>query len=152
VIVQLTLEYAKYITANMSKDDLAEILATHWLDTTEGFAEQCFNAAGINLCALANDGTPIAMGGVALLQPKIGTAWMVGTERMIEKRLEVTKHCKQGIKKSLDSGLVHRVHAFASGLHYRTHPWLLAIGLKQETILKKWGKGGEDFILFSLTR
>ena len=118
MIVPLTLEYARYITENMASDDLAEILATHWLETFEGFAEQCVNASGINLCALANDGTPVAMGGIALFQPKVGTAWMVGTERMIEKRLEVTKHCKMAISKSLDSGLIHRVHAFASGLHH----------------------------------
>jgi len=152
VIVPLTLEYAQYIAENMAKDDLAEILATHWLDDVGGFAEQCVAVNGVNLCVLANDGTPIAMGGVAVFAPKVGTAWMVGTERMIEKKLEVTRACKKNIHKILNSGLVHRVHAFASGLHYRTHPWLDSLGFKREAILHKWGKNGEDFILFALTR
>lgn len=152
MIVPLTLEHAQYITNHMAKDDLAEILATHWLDTTEGFAEQCVNTNGLKLCALADDGTPVAMGGIAFFMPKVGTAWMVGTERMIEKRLEVTRYCKNAVNNSINSNIIHRVHAFASGLHYRTHPWLEAIGLKREAVLHKWGKNGEDFILFSLVR
>lgn len=152
MMTTLTTEYAHHIANNMAKDDLAEILATHWLDTIDCFAEQCMAANGVNYCVLADDGEPIAMGGVAIFQPMVGTAWMVGTERMIEKKLEVTRASKNIIKTCLDSGLMHRVHAFASGLHYRTHPWLRVIGFNSESVLHKWGKNGEDFILFAVTR
>jgi len=149
MIVDLTLERALYIAHNMVKDDFDEIMATHWGDTIDGFAEQCVAANGLNMCSLADDGTPVAMGGIALFQPKVGTAWMVGTSRMIEKKIEVTRFAKQAIHRSLQDGVVHRVNAFASALHLRTHPWLRSLGLIEENTLKKWGKNGEDFIIFA---
>jgi len=150
VIVPLTLEHARHIADNMAPDDLAEILETHWLDTIDGFAEKCTEVGGF--VALADDGEPVAMAGIYPIYPGVATAWLVGTARLPERRLEISRTARRWVRMALDGGGYHRIHAFADSRHVRTHPWLEAIGLRQETRLAKWGKSGVDFILFSAVR
>ena len=152
MIVSLTEEYARHVVDNMVDDDVAEILETHWLDSTEGFAEICMGSPGPSWAALANDGEPVAIGGMSLFYPNVATLWLVGTKRLPECAVAISRMAKKSISGALRDGQLHRVHAFADSRHKRTHPWLRAIGLKDETPLPKWGKTGADFIMFSATR
>lgn len=152
MIVSLTEEYARHVVANMVEDDVAEILETHWLDTTEGFAEVCLSSPGPSWAALAKDGEAVAIGGMSLFYPNVATLWLVGTKRLPECAVSISRMAKNSIREALGSGQLHRVHALADARHKRTHPWLRAIGLNDETPLPKWGKTGADFILFSATR
>lgn len=151
MIVELTEEHARHVVANMAADDMAEILETHWLDDAEGFVEQSMCITGARYCLLAADGEPVVMGGLALFYPNVATAWMVGTPRLPECAVELTRTGRKLVKGAL-AGNIHRVHAFAAGFHTRAHPWLRAIGLKDETLLPRWGKTGADFIMFSAVR
>ena len=69
MIVPLTLEHARHIAENMARDDLAEILETHWLDTVDGFAEKCAEVGGF--ASLAADGEPVAMAGICPIYPHV---------------------------------------------------------------------------------
>lgn len=150
MIVPLTLKHAQHIAANIARDDLAEIMETHWLDTLEGFAEKCAEVGGF--AALAADGEPVAMAGICPIYPHVATAWLVGTDRLPERRMEVSRAARKWVRMAMMEGGYHRIQAFADSRHVRTHPWLEAVGMRPEARLAKWGKSGVDFILYSVVR
>lgn len=147
-IVRLTGDDALYVAQNMREVDEAEISATRWSYTPWEFAVDCTRLPGSSWAALV-DGEPVAIGGIAAHQPAIGQAWMVGTHNLPLAAVTLTRFCKDMTHRMLteDSG-INRIQAFSAGFHTEAHAWLKAVGLNAAQPLQKYGKGGEDFILF----
>lgn len=151
-IVQLTHEDALYVVKNMREDDRREVFATRWNDCDYDLAHSCANQPGVKWVALL-DGEPVAIGGVSIHQPGIGQAWLMGTDKLPQAGLTLTRYCKDVVDKLMndESGL-HRVQAHSAAFHTLAHDWLMAVGLDQRVELPRYGKAGEDFILFYAVR
>lgn len=151
-IVRLTHEDALYVVKKMRDEDRREVFATRWDDCDYGLAFDCANAPGAKWAALV-DGEPVAIGGMALNQPGIAQAWMMGTDALPQAGVTLTRFCGDVIKKLLtgDSG-IRRVQAHSAAFHVNAHKWLEAIGMTDRVALPMYGKHGEDFILFSRLR
>ncbi|MBT9169345.1 MAG: hypothetical protein DDT19_02704 [Syntrophomonadaceae bacterium] len=147
-IVRLRGEDALHVALNMREVDRLEISATRWSESPWDFAVDASQFPGASWSALL-DGEPVAIGGIALLQPGIGQAWMVGTDKLPQVGLMLTRFCRDVAHRMLteDSG-IHRIQAFSAGFHTEAHAWLRAVGLDSTQPLLKYGKGGEDFLLF----
>jgi len=152
VITQATWPDAIYVARNMREDDRAEVMATRWSDDPYDFAADCMRLPGVRLVARSGDGVPVAIGGVANWQPGVGQAWLVGTADVGLIGSEIAKSCRKSIEALFDTGTIHRIQAFSAATHTRAHRWLKAIGLHEESRLPMYGKNGEEFIIFAVTK
>lgn len=146
-IVDLIPEDALYIAQHMRAIDAREVNATRWSESPFDLAVECVRAPGKSWAALV-DGIPVAMGGIALNQPAIGQAWLIGTDDLSRAGLTLTRFCADVTRRMLseDSG-INRIQAFSAGFHTEAHAWLKAVGLNAVVPLPKYGKSGEDFLL-----
>lgn len=148
MIVKMNLGHALYVAAHMREVDWREVSATRWDDDREAFAMECYRLPGTHFTALNNQGEPVAMGGVALHTPKVGQAWLVGTDQFASMAIEITRFCRDSTNRLLETEL-NRINAYSAAFHVESHKWLEAAGLqKRETPLRQWGRNGEDFYLF----
>lgn len=152
MIKQATWPDVLEVALRMRADDRAEIMATRWDDDLYSFASDCMRLPGVKLAALDDSGVPVAIGGVASWQPGVGQAWMFGTEGIGRVGIEIANACRKSIKTLFQSGSIHRIQAFSAADHKRAHRWLNAIGLKEESRMPQYGKNGEEFITFAVTK
>jgi len=151
VITQATWRDVLDVSLSMRADDLAEIMATRWNEDPFEFAAECMRLPGVRLVA-RHEGVPVAVGGVATWQPGVGQAWMAGTESVGLAGVEIAHACRKSIAALFDTGTIHRIQAFSAATHKRAHRWLRAIGLREESRLPMYGKHGEEFIIFAVTK
>lgn len=147
MIVPLTEEYSDYIAFKMRADDAREVLATQFSDYRSEFSDACLSYGG--WCALDSDGLPYAMFGVAECWPGVGNAWCVATPDISKHGIETIKLGKWLIEKY---GHLHRIQAFSADFHKVSHRWLERLGFERGPVLRKFGKNGEDFIVFEIVR
>ena len=152
MIAQATWPDVLEVSLKMRADDYAEVMATRWDDDPYSFAADCMRAPGVKLVARDDAGVPVAIGGVANWQPGVGQAWMVGAESIGKVGIEIAHACRTSIQALFDSGSIHRIQAFSAASHTRAHRWLRAIGLAEESRMPGYGKNGEEFIIFAVTR
>lgn len=98
-------------------------------------------------------GEPVMVYGMAEFQPGLGHLWAYGTRHMYGALKKVTEHINRDIHEEVfkDSS-IHRVECRSISTHLSAHRWIETIGLKFITDLPCYGKNGEDFKLFALTR
>lgn len=152
MIVQASWEDVLAVALNMREDDRAEVMTTRWSDSPFDFAADCMRLPGTRLAAIAEDGRAVAVGGVALHQPGVGQAWLVGTPAVGSLGVEIAHACRLAITTLFAEGSLHRIQAYSSATHRRAHRWLRAIGLREESRLPMFGKRGEEFIVFSIVK
>lgn len=151
MIVQATWPDVLAVSLAMREDDRREVMATRWGDDPHDFAADCMRTPGPKLAALV-DGIPVAIGGVATHHPGVGQAWMVGTSDIGRAGIEIAHACRKSIAALFAEGGLHRIQAHSAAFHTRAHRWLKSIGLREESRLPGYGKGGEEFIVFSVLR
>lgn len=152
MIVPANWEAVVYVSTHMREDDFNEVMALRWDDSPYSFAAEHMRLPGPKYAALADDGTPVAIGGIASHQPGIGQAWLVCTDRVDECSVEIALADKEGIELFMATPGCHRIHAYSLATHTRAHRWMEMLGMHEEARLAKYGKRGEDFILFSILR
>lgn len=152
MITQLDWPSALHVALNMRAEDFAEVMATRWSDSPYDFAADCMRLPGPKLAAFLPNGEPVAMGGVATHHPGCAQAWLVGTDKIGEMGVEIAHTCRKAIQALFSEGGVHRVQAHSAEFHKSAHRWLEAIGLREEARLPSYGKGGEDFLVFGITK
>jgi hypothetical protein len=150
VIVEATWKDALEVCLNMRGSDREEVMATRWSDSPYDFAADCMRAPGSRFTAIY-EGRPVMLGGVAMNQPGIGQAWMVGTDEIGNLGVEIA-HASKAIFSRLLEGHVHRIQAYSIATHQWAHSWLRKIGFVEAASLKQFGKRGEDFVLFEMLK
>lgn len=152
-MVELTLRDAIHVAQRMRADDLREVTATRWSDDPLEMAMEAARLPGIRYCAVHLQHGPVAIGGVALHTPGVGTAWMVGTRDLRTCGLEITRHGKRVMAALLnDGGGLHRIECLSADFHHDAHEWLNAMGFTKEGVRRNYGKNGEDFYMFAKLR
>lgn len=136
------------VCQHIRADDLREISETRW--TSEDIAESLWQVPGGKF-AVVHDGIPVALLGVVPVWPGVGQAWLIGTDEIGSRGVEVMKASKRIIKTLLDLEM-HRIHAYSAVFHTQAHRWLEMIGFRRESTLKQYGKTGEDFYCYVVSR
>ena len=136
------------VCKHIRADDLREISETRWSDDDP--AVSLFHAPG-GKYAIVHDDVTVALLGVVPVWPGVGQAWLIGTDGIGLRGVEVMKASKRIIKTLLDLEM-HRIHAYSAAFHSQAHRWLELIGFRRESTLKQYGKTGEDFYCYAITR
>ena len=152
MIVEITWDRAVFVSTHMRIDDFREVMANRWDESPYSFAADCMRLPGPKMCCVANDDTPVAIGGIAANIPGVGQAWLVGTDRIGSHGVEMAHACKTLISRLLNDGAMHRIQAFSAEFHSQAHQWLKAIGFSEESRMPRYGKSQENYRVFSIMR
>jgi hypothetical protein len=152
MIVQAQFKDVIDVALAMREDDRREVMATRWTDCPYAFAADCMRLPGSRIAAIHESGNAVAVGGVALNQPGVGQAWLIGTDAIGAYGVEIAHAARKVIATLFSAGELHRIQAYSAAFHTRAHRWLKAIGLREEARLPAYGKDGEDFLIFSVVK
>lgn len=143
------------VALNMRQRDYEEIAALCFCENRKELADQLARSWADHKTTIVC-GTK-ELGGIAALTyiPMRKGVWNLGlfaTNNFQKIHLSLTKLVINSIIPVLDNANAHRVEA-QSIVGYKTvHDWLKFLGLKEESILKGYGKNKEDFINFAWVR
>ena len=92
---------------------------------------------------------PIAAAGAVLTHPGNATTFLYATDRWPEVVIETTRFFRKTLFPALQAAGVRRVQSLSMAGDDRTNRWKERLfGGTQEAILSKYGKNGEDFVLY----
>lgn len=136
-----------YIARNMRARDRDECLACGFT-TPDALAAGTFAAGGVQwLCWL--DARPVASLGAHPLWPNVWQCWAWGTDEWPRIALSMTRQALRVLRPALLDVGVHRAQCASLGTHTDAHAWLESMGWTREAVLRRYGRQGQDFVMFS---
>ena len=133
---------------NLREADRRELGATLWRLDSGGLALASAQTR-LGFVALADDGAPVAVAGAQEIWPGVFQVGLFATPRWPEVAGGVTRALRRDLGPAVIASGAHRAHAFSHAANEESHRWLLRLGARCEARLAGWGRGGEDFLLFT---
>lgn len=98
-------------------------------------------------------GSPVAAFGIAQasFSSTVRSAWAFGTRRMRRAVPAISRFGLETLAPLLLAQGVLRLEARSIADHDLAHRWLAVLGARREAELRRWGRGGETFVLWSWT-
>ena len=147
MLVKASHQHIAHVCKNIRADDYRELSDTRW---SMDDLEQSVLSVPCEKFAVVHENA-VALMGVVPAWPGVGQAWLFGTDEIGTYGVEVAHSAKRIIKTLLNLEL-HRIHAYSAAFHTQAHQWLEMIGFRRESTLKQYGKTGEDFHVYAITR
>ena len=144
-----------HVASNMRQRDYEEIDALRFTrdkkNLAADIADRLANFQTV-YCVEKEPNNPIAIISYIPVRPGVWTLGMFATDKFKSIGLFLTKQIIRAIIPALNKARAHRVEAYSIEGYDEVHKWLKFLGLKEECTLKKYGKNGEDFKVFSYVR
>jgi len=142
------------VALSMRTKDDEEISAVRWEDDRETLAQNLANSFGDyhNVYSFGEGDECIAI--FCYVPQRIGV-WSLGmfaTDSFQKVGKFLTKRIIRDIIPALVRANAHRVEVQSICGYDEVHNWIRFLGLKEEVMLKSYGKNGEDFKQFSWTK
>lgn len=147
----INIKDAAFVAENMREWDRREIFATHWRDEGPFGVARDAVACGDFGWILGRD-KPIATIGAYPMHPHVWSVYMFATDDFRQIRISATKFARRVIIPALVAADFRRAQCLSMEGHTDSHRWLEALGAKRESVLREYGRDGEDFVMFSLSR
>ena len=143
------------IAMNMRQRDYEEIVALSFAENRRQLADQLARTSATHkttiVCGTKEDGAIAAFTYI----PMRKGVWSLGlfaTDKFQKIHLSLTKLIINSIIPVLDKAKAHRVEAQSIQGYTTVHNWLKFLGLKEESVLKSYGRNNEDFVNFAWVR
>lgn len=139
------------VAEQMRERDVAEFLAVAHVETKADLVEALtarYGDAPDAICAFA-DGDPVAVGAMVQARPNVVTLAFFATDRFPEIALELTKFIRNRLFARYRADGVHRIECISMEGYEDAHRWIGLLGLKQEAVMPRYGKGGETYVQFA---
>lgn len=144
----VTIDAASYIVEHLRERDRVEIFAQRWDDDEKALVASIMSWAGAMTWAWWRDGRPVSLQGAWPIRPGVWSCWAFGTDEWPRVVLSMTRHSRRFIIPALLRAQFHRAEALALASHTDSRRWIEALGARQESILKAYGRNGEDFVMY----
>lgn len=96
------------------------------------------------------DPGPVAVGGMLLHRPNVATLLFFATDDFGGKvAADFTRFVKQRLFPGYIAKGVHRIECQSLDGYEEVHRWLGVLGLEREALLRRFGRGGEDYVQFA---
>ena len=144
-----------HVAANMRQRDYEEIDALRFTRDKKNLAADIADSLAnfqTVYCVEKEPNNPIAIISYIPVRPGVWTLGMFATDKFKSIGLFLTKQIIRAIIPALNNARAHRVEAYSIEGYDEVHKWLKFLGLKEECTLRKYGKNGEDFKVFSYVR
>lgn len=142
-----SLAAAAYVCGRLRDGDREEAFALRWDDDADALAMDTLRWGKLSW-AVYDDALPVALLGATQLHPNVWSAWMLATDQWPRVALGVTKFIKRRMIPHLMESGATRCEARSIDGHTKAHRWLEALGAVQEARLRRYGRNGEDFLVF----
>jgi hypothetical protein len=139
------------VVLSMREWDRREIYANRFDENPLKLADEAV-AMGQNAGWVAGLEEPIAAFGCFEMWPGVWSMWLFATDDFPQIGLSVTKLITRQIVPTLWEVGAHRLEARSMEGHHDAQRWLEVIGAEREGTLKGYGKGGEDFHVYTWGR
>jgi hypothetical protein len=144
----------RYVAERMRDRDLAEFSAMSFFDDRQNAAERLVESyagyPGLE-CVTLDDGTPVGVGGPIWLRPNVATMLFFATDDFDRIVVSLTRHSRQNVFGPAKA-LAHRIECFSMAGYTQMQQWVELFGLRPEARLRRYGKRGEDFIIYAWQR
>jgi hypothetical protein len=136
------------VTAHLRESDRRECFATRFHDDPAELAREIdsYRPLALSWLVCINQ-EPVASLGAILVWPGHWNVWAFGTSRWGQAARAITKHVRRVMIPMLLEIGAKSVAAYVHAAHTQACAWLEFLGAKG-TLLSKWGKNGEDFVLY----
>jgi len=149
------MENLSRVVGTMRQRDKDEIYATTWTNSSVKFTERMMalslgmGGGGAYARIIVHEGEPVCAVGAIEARPGVWSAFMFASDNFHKVQLFVTKYVRQRIMPYVVEQGAHRVECQSKADYLEAHEWLRrSLGAEGESILKGYGKNGEDFVTF----
>ena len=150
-VVDVTPENVRYVAERMRDRDLAEFSALSYYSDRERAAEHLVNAyadyPGLE-CVTLDDGTPVGIGGCIWSSPGVASMLFFATNDFDKIVVSLTRYSHKNIFAPAKA-MAHRIECFSLATYTQMQQWVELFGLRQEAVLREYGRNGEDFIVYA---
>ncbi len=98
---------------------------------------------------ISSNGLTVASGGIDLMWDGVGEAWTIISRHIEKYRFSVHKAVKRYLEETTKEKNLHRVQAHVLRGDETAMRWIVRLGFHPEGLCKKYGPGGEDYILYA---
>jgi hypothetical protein len=149
---KLNLLDVAYVCRHMRAADAHEIFATRRTDDPDALAVEIIRYWGPMGFVAVDGELPVALFGATETWPGVWTAWMMATDEFPSVALGLTKFVKRRMIPELIGMGAFRGEARSVDGHTEAHRWLRVLGGVEEARLRRYGRNGEDFLVFRFDR
>ena len=151
-LVPMTWAGCQAVSLGMRAQDWEEVRRMMWTEDRAEFARMHWSIPGVKLEMLADDGTPVSIGGFGPATPGVWTAWMVSTDQLHRAGRALSVEMRRRIAAMLKRPEVQRIEAHSWEGHTESHDWLRLLGFELEGVRRRAGKDGSDFFVFAAVK
>jgi len=143
-----------HIVKNLRPRDRQEIFALRWDNDEDKFTFDVCQVAGDLWRLWTLDGEPVAVNGIIPVRPGVVIAGAFGTPKWRSIIKPMTRWSRDFVIPALKNSGYHRGEAYVLATHTDSRRWIELLGGEVEALLKGYGRGREDFLLYAwdLTR
>lgn len=153
VIKPANLSMTSWVAAYMRDIDKREIYPMQTHERSEYLAYQCVHLAKRWKYNVFIDNVPVATYGILEPRQGLGELFAFGTKRIYGAMRVMTDHIRNEVAKEVFADQsIHRLECRSSVEHKQAHGWIKSIGMFESRPLDNYGKNGEDYLLFEVTR
>lgn len=149
---KLNLLDVAYVCNRLREADAREIFATRRTDDPDALAVEIIRYWGPMGWVAYNSARPVALVGATETWPGVWSAWMMATDEFPDVALGLTKFVKRRMIPGLVELGAFRCEARSIDGHTEAQRWLQVLGAVQEARLRRYGRNGEDFLVFRFDR
>lgn len=145
MLIPWEFEHVLHVCRHMATEQVKEAHALSWWDEYDPvlLAIETWNTAAFGH-TLVHEGLPHTVCGYSFIRPGVARSFCFGKDGFFP--IAMTRHAKKVMGALL--GQAHRLETLSIASHKAAHRWFRLIGLEQESVLKSYGRGGEDFLMF----
>lgn len=149
IVLPATEADVRFVVTFMREADRREVYATRWTHEPDDLVAdiELSRPMLIRLDALvADDGEPVALLGVWLKSPGVGTGLMLATDRWAEIAPAAHRYVRRRFLPLVCAPNLHRLECHAHVGHAVSRRWLARLGFLEEGVARAFGKSGEDYV------
>jgi hypothetical protein len=143
-----------HIVRNLRPRDRCEVFALRWDDDENHLVHDVCQIAGDLWRIWSWDGEPVAVMGVVPVRPGVVVSTAFGTDKWPAVVRPATRWVRDYLIPILKNSNFHRGEAYSLASPGNSRHWIELLGGEVEALLKGYGRGREDFLLYAwdLTR
>jgi hypothetical protein len=141
-----------HVVRNLRERDRVEIFACEYGEDPVDFARRTCSLGAFQWGAYL-DGKPVAVIGAVPKWPNVWQVFAFGTDDWPKVVLTLTRHARRFMVPAMFRAGAHRLECAALETHADSRRWLeRCFGAKPEVLLAHYGKNGENFVNYVVTR
>lgn len=144
----VTYESVLSVCSNMREMDRKEVFANCRSDDPVELADNVMAISGVKWSGFV-DGKAVSVHGAWQVWPGVWSVYAFGTDGFGGIARALTRHIRRVMLPAAILAKAHRAHCFSLAEHVEAHRWLERLGATREATLRRYGKNGEDFVVFS---